>query len=109
MTLFIRYALAIISVLLFVLIDWFSVKWFESGSHFYAPIIAILALSAYWLFGWLSHTTSLSVTSGLINTGIVIGTILVGIFLRKDVLDLQQKIGLVTAILTVALLTIHKP
>ena len=100
--------MAVISVFLFVLIDWLSVKWFESGALFYAPILALVGLIAYWLFGWVANLTSLSVTSGLINTGIVIGSIFVGIFIRKDMLDLQQKIGLATAVLAIALLTIRK-
>ena len=108
MEILIRYALPAIAILLFVFVDWFSVKWFETGNFLYAPLIAVLATAAYWIFGWVSNHTSLSVTSGLINTGIVVGTILVGIFVRKDVLDAQQKIGLITAISSVALLTIHR-
>ena len=109
MSLLFRYFLVAISLSLFILIDWLSVKWFESGNLIYIPLLSILGLTAYWLFGWVSNMTSLSITSGLINTGIVIGTILVGIFIRNDVLDFQQKTGLFTAIIAIALLTIHVP
>lgn len=108
MDLLFRLTIAFVSTSLFVLIDWFSVRWYETGSIMYVPILLALALCAYWTFGWVTHMTSLSTTSGLINTGIVVGSILVGVFIRKDVLDLQQKIGLLTAIASVGLLTIHR-
>lgn len=108
MELLFRYTLVVVAVCLFVLVDWLSVKWFESANVLYAPVLVVVALAACWLFGWVGHMTSLSITSGLINTGIVMGTILVGILMRKDVLDIQQKIGLITAVVAVALITFHK-
>ncbi|TSD00335.1 MAG: hypothetical protein Greene101449_205 [Candidatus Peregrinibacteria bacterium Greene1014_49] len=108
MEIFVRFAAPLLAVIGFVLADWFSVKWFESGNIYYLPIIATLAVFAYWLFGWVSSATSLSITSGLINTGIVIGSIAMGLFLRNDTLDLQQKIGLILAVLAVGLITIHR-
>ena len=96
------------STLCFVLVDYLSVRWWESNSNWYVPSLLVVSFGAYYLFGWVGQVTSLSVTSGLINTGIVIGSIIVGIFIRHDVLDVQQKIGLLFAIVAVGLLTIHR-
>lgn len=106
MDVLLRLVVVPLAIAAFVFADWLSVKWFESGNMFYIPIVAVIALFAYWLFGWVSHHITLSVTSGLINTGIVVGSILVGILIRKDILIIEQKIGLLFAIAAVALLTI---
>jgi drug/metabolite transporter (DMT)-like permease len=98
---------AVASVILFVLVDFFSVKWVETGKAIYIPVLIFLGLAAYRTFGWVGAQTSLSITSGLINTGIVIGSILVGILIRHDSLDLQQRIGLILAVVAIGILTVR--
>jgi multidrug transporter EmrE-like cation transporter len=64
-----------------------------------------LAPFGYILFGKLNESTSLSIASGLVNMTIIIGTVLVGVFIFHDALTTKQIIGLLFAILAVALMS----
>ena len=106
-----RIGLAVSSALLFILCDALSAKWarVEGGRYsltavLYVGAMIILATASYLLFGLLTKRVGVSVSSGLVNTSIVIGTILLGIFYFRDHLTVREAIGLMFAIVSVIML-----
>jgi drug/metabolite transporter (DMT)-like permease len=102
--------LVVVAAILFVGVDSLSALWARQGNYgsqralFYLASMCVVGPIAYALFGYLTQRVGVSVTSGLVNTSIVIGTILVGILFFHDAVTTRQIIGLVLAVLAVALL-----
>lgn len=92
------------SALLFILSDSLSANWGKNGNVWSLVIMCFVAPVGYVLFGLLNRNTSLSVSSGLVNIFLIIGTILIGIFYFDDVLTTRQSFGLIFAIIAVILL-----
>lgn len=99
-----KWLLIIGSALLFIASDYLSAYWGKMGNASSLLLAFVTAPVGYYLFGLLNRNNSLSVSSGLVNTILIIGTILIGIFYFHDVITLKQKIGLVFAVTAVMLL-----
>lgn len=106
MRIILQWTLILISASAFVLCDYLSANWGKNNSVVSLFIMFSIAPIAYVLFGILNRTKSLSVSSGLVNMLLLIGTILVGIFIFKDQLNIKQIIGLIFAITAIGLLAI---
>lgn len=100
-----RWAFVIFSASLFIASDSFSAKWGKSGSLWALGLMFILAPMGYLMFGLLNRNTTLSVSSGLVNMMLLIGTVLIGIFVFKDELTTRQTAGLVLAFVALGLMS----
>ena len=65
--------------------------------------VFVSASMGYILFGYLIKNTNLSISAGLVDATILIVSILIGIFVFKDVVTTRQAIGLVLASLSLLL------
>lgn len=88
----------------FVICDTLSAYWGRNGGVWYLVSIIALAPLGYLMFALLNRTNSLSVSSGLVNTMIIIGTIMIGILGFQDALTVKQGVGLFFAVLAVGLM-----
>ncbi len=104
MQLLYQWLLIFISAALFVYCDYLSTNWARFNSLYSIVGVFVLAPIGYILFGLLTRSKTVSVSSGLVNMFLLIGTILVGIFLFKDALSIKQEMGLVLAVIAIALL-----
>lgn len=100
-----RIGFALLTASFFIVCDSLSANWGKTGNITSLIIMFNLAPFGYILFGKLNESTSLSIASGLVNMTIIIGTVLVGIFVFHDTLSTRQIIGLVSAVLAVALMS----
>jgi|SRR3989344_8201212 len=78
--------------------------WAKTNNHLLWIPIFISASIGYILFGLLIKQTNLSISTGLIDSLLLIISILIGIFILKDVINIQQTVGLILACLAVILL-----
>lgn len=78
--------------------------WAKTNNNLLWIPIIISASIGYFLFGLMLKQTNLSVSSGLVDAGIVIFSILIGIFIFKDIVTAKQAIGLILACLAVILI-----
>ena len=100
----IKWSLIIGSAALFILSDFFSANWGKTGSIKSLILMFLLAPFGYLLFGLLNKSTSLSISSGLVNMILLIGTILVGFFYFHDAVTTRQIIGLSFALIAIVLM-----
>lgn len=99
-----QWGLIIGSALLFIVSDSLSALWARNESKIVFFSIFLIAPAGYVLFGILNKSKSLSVSSALVNILLLVGTILVGILGFKDQISYQQGLGLIFAVIAVALL-----
>jgi drug/metabolite transporter (DMT)-like permease len=64
-------------------------------------LVGFCGCSGYVLFAYLCSVLPLAIVSGLVNTGIVAGAILWGMFLKGQSLDRHQKVVVGCALLTI--------
>ena len=88
----------------FVFSNIISYQWAKTNQYWLWPLIFFSACVGYILFGFLVKQSNLSVSSGLVDALIVIISILIGIFVFKDVVTIKQTIGLVLACISVILI-----
>ncbi|MBP9773124.1 MAG: hypothetical protein KBD00_00660 [Candidatus Peribacteraceae bacterium] len=89
---------------LFILSDALAANWAKNDSPVSIALLLALAPLGYIFFGYLNKIRSLSVSSGLVNMFLLIGTILVGVFIFNDSITVKQIIGLCFAFVAVFLL-----
>jgi hypothetical protein len=99
-----RIAFLAITAGFFIFCDSLAADWAKSNSMVSLFIIFSLAPLSYILFGILNRDSTLAVNSGLVNMGIIIGTVFVSIFVFNDEITIRQSIGLITAIISVGLM-----
>jgi hypothetical protein len=99
-----KWFLILLSAAIFVLSDTLSASWGKTGNRFSLIAMLITAPLGYIAFAILNKNTTLSVSSGLVNIFLLIGTICVGIFYFGDSLTIRQGAGLVFATVAVVLL-----
>jgi drug/metabolite transporter (DMT)-like permease len=113
MTLGLQVVVGLLSICLFVLCDYTITRWAEllqpdgfwTWRLLFTIILAPLAMLAFGLVG---ARTGLAAVSGFVNTGIVVGGVLVGALMRGEQLTVYQKIGLVFGLLAMLLLNLGK-
>ena len=98
------FLIAMFAASLFVLGDVISTKWARDGNNNLLILIFIIGPFAYICQSFMTKKTSLAVASGMVNTLIVVGSILAAILLFRDPISIRQYIGLFFGILTVILL-----
>jgi drug/metabolite transporter (DMT)-like permease len=101
------------SIGLYVFCDYTITRWAEliQPQGFWTwRLLAVLILAPVGIvaFGLVGARMGLSAVSGFINTGIVVGGVLVGVFLRGDQLTVCQKVGLVFGFVAMVLLNVGK-
>jgi drug/metabolite transporter (DMT)-like permease len=106
--------LGFLSVSLFVFCDYTIIRWAElvksDGILTWRLLgVAIAGPLGVVAFGFVGEKMGLGPASGFINTGNVVGGVLVGIMLRGDVLTTYQKIGLVFGLIAIVLINLGKP
>lgn len=93
--------IAALSASFFVASNVVASHWAKTSQHWlWLPIFG-MAATGYILFGVLIKQSNLSISAGLVDTIIVIGSILIGTLFLQDALTTRQTIGLVFAILAV--------
>jgi len=96
-----QWLLIIGSTAVFILCDSFAANWGKSNGKISLLLLFVLSPVGYILFGILNSTKSLSVSSGLVNMGLLVGTVLVGVFYFHDELTARQMAGLIFAVMAV--------
>ncbi len=99
-----RWLLIIISAGFFIVSDSLSANWGKTGNMSSLILVCLIAPVGYFFFGLLNRNNSLSVSSGLVNMILIIGTIFMGIFYFKDDITPRQKLGLIFAVTAVVLM-----
>ena len=102
----------IIYQLLFVLIttgffvagNTITAQWAKTNNHFLWIPIFLFACIGYVLFGLLVKQTNLAIGTGLVDALLVIISILIGILIFKDIVTIQQTIGLILACVALILI-----
>jgi multidrug transporter EmrE-like cation transporter len=99
-----QWLIIVLSASLFVFCDYLSTNWARTNNMNSIVLVFVLGPIAYILFGLLTRIKSVSISSGIVNMFLLIGTILVGIFIFKDHLDIKQIFGLILALIAVILM-----
>jgi drug/metabolite transporter (DMT)-like permease len=103
----------LISIGLFVFCDYTITRWAErvpsDGYWTWGLLTVVIAapLSAV-AFGLVGARVGLAAVSGFVNTGIVLGGVLVGVALRGDQLTTWQKVGLIFGLVAMLLMNLGK-
>jgi len=109
MNLFLQVALGLLSVAIYVFLDYTVVRWAElfnqEGACTWRLVLVVVAAPAGLLmFGWVGARIGLAAASGFINAGLVAGGALVGLFARREQLNIPQILGLGAALAAIILL-----
>lgn len=94
----------IITAAFFVFSNLVTFQWTKTGQNWLWIPVFLSACIGYVFFGYYVKQTNLSISSGLVDAFIVIFSILIGIFILKDVVTFKQTIGLLFAIVAVTLI-----
>ena len=104
MNIFYQFLFVAVTVGFFVAGNMITAQWAKTGNNLLWIPVFISAAIGYVLFGYLIKQTNLSISAGLVDAGIVVFSILIGIFILKDAVDAKQVAGLILACLAVILL-----
>jgi drug/metabolite transporter (DMT)-like permease len=113
MTVTLQVLLALFSVSVFVFCDYTITRWVEladtNGYWTWRPLAAgIAAPLGAVAFGLVATRMGFAVVSAFINTGIVVGGVLIGIVIRGDQLTNWQKAGVVFGLLAMIFLCLGR-
>lgn len=80
------WGLIVVATIPFVLGDTLSKIWAEGGPWAWPAFAAIVVIApiGYMLFGWMAKRSGLALASGLINSLLVLGTMLVGLVIMRE-------------------------
>lgn len=106
MSVLLRIGFVLLAASFFIACDVLSAHWGKTGGAFLLLLLWPVAPVGYLVFGILNRNTSLSISAGLVNTTIAIGTILIGLFAYHEVLSIRQYFGLLFAVISVLLLLV---
>lgn len=98
MSILVQWILIICCASVFVICDSLAAYWAKTASYAALSIIIALSPFGYILFGELNKKLSLSISSGIVNSIIVLVTISIGIFYFEDELTARQVTGLILAL-----------
>ena len=104
MNIFYQILFVLVTTSFFVAGNTITAQWAKTNNHWLWIPIFISAVIGYFLFGLLVKQTNLAIGAGLIDALLVIISILIGIFIFKNMVTIQQAIGLVLASIAVILL-----
>ena len=101
------------SIGLYVFCDYTATRWAEQvGTEGFATwrlcAVSILAPLGIACFGLAGARMGLAAVSAYVNTGIVLGGIVVGVLVRAEVLTLTQKLGLAFGCVAMVLINLSK-
>jgi len=104
---------ALLSVTVFVFCDYTITRWIELAETegywtWRLPVAAITAPLGAIAFGLVATRMGFAVVSALINTGIVVGGVLIGLVLRGDHLTNWQKTGVILGLLAMIFLCLGR-
>lgn len=89
----------------FIICDTLSAIWGKTLDPKYLTIIFALSPIGYFLFGRITTTQGLAISSGLLNCMIVISTVFIGVFFFGEELAVRQVVGLVFAVAAILLVS----
>lgn len=95
------FALVLFTTFLFILSDSLAANWGKNHSFTSLAFLFITAPIGYIFFGLINKQKTLAVSSGIVNVGLILGTILVSFSYFQESLSLKQIVGLTCAILAV--------
>lgn len=101
---FFQFLFVLVTTGFFVAGNSLTAHWAKTSQHFLWIPIFLSAMIGYILFGFLIKQTNFSISVGLVDSLIIVLSILIGIFIFKDTVNVQQGLGLVFACLAVILL-----
>ena len=104
MNIFYQLLFILVTTGFFVAGNTITAQWAKTNNHLLWIPIFISAAIGYVLFGLLVKQTNLAIGTGLVDALLVVISILIGIFIFKDVINIQQAVGLVFACIAVVLL-----
>src|SRR3989344_3260269 len=99
-----QFLFALITAGFFIASNVITAYWVKTNNNLLWIAVFISASIGYIFFGSLIKQTNLSISTGLVDTLLLIISILIGIFILKDVINIQQTVGLILACLAVILL-----
>jgi len=89
---------------LFIWANVLSLRWGKSGEPYIFLLFTVVACFAYAIFGKLSSERGVAITSGLVDSSILIGTVMIGVLFLGEALNIRQIFGLCFALLGLVLL-----
>jgi|SRR3989344_5912959 len=106
MNIFYQFLFVLVTTGFFVIANVITSQWAKTGQHLLWIPIFLSAIIGYTLFGLLirQYQNSLSIAVGVVDALLVVVSILIGVFILKDVVNLKQVFGLIFACLAVMLL-----
>lgn len=96
-----HWLLILTSTLLFILCDTLAANWSKNNNNLSIVALAFLAPVGYIFFGLINKDRTLATSSGIVNMGLLIGTVLMSIFFFREGMTSSQMVGLIFAILAV--------
>jgi multidrug transporter EmrE-like cation transporter len=91
---------------IFILCDSLSAHWGKTGHKHSLALFVVLAPFSYALFALINKRIDLAIAGALVNTIIVVGAVLVGVFVFREQLSTTQYIGIGLALVSVTLLNV---
>lgn len=96
--------LLLVCVGLFSTADWLASRWAMTGGVMPLGFVLVVGPCAYLLFGHLAATGSLAKVGSYVNAGVVVGTVLAGVFLLGERPDRTAWTGIACIVLGLAML-----
>lgn len=96
--------LIVCSTVLFIFSDSLAANWSKNNSFNSLLILFFCAPLGYVFFGLLNRDRTLATSSGIVNMGLLIGTVLVSLLYFNEAINLRQTVGLIFAFLAMCLL-----
>lgn len=104
MNVFYNILFVVITTSFFVAGNYITAQWARTNNNLLWIPVFISACLGYVLFGFLIKRSNLSISTGLVDAILVIASILIGLFIFKDLISAKQLIGLILACIAVVLL-----
>lgn len=100
------WALMLVCAGLFIICDSFSAHWGKTGSTRSLWLFVLLSPLSYFVFAFINRRIDLAVAGALVNTLIVVGAVMVGVFVFGETLSVRQYVGIGMALVAVTLLNV---
>ena len=100
-----KWALVLLTSLIFVISDSLSAYWGKTGSLFSMLVVLVTAPIGYTFFAFLNKRISLGISSGLVNLLMVAGNVIIGLLLFREHLNLKQIVGLTLACISILMMS----
>ena len=104
MSIFYHFLFVLITTAFFVAANTITAHWAKTSNNLLWIPVFICAIIGYVLFGLLIKQTNFSISVGIVDALLVVISILIGVFILKDIVSIKQIMGLAFACLAVMLL-----